>query len=167
MPYMWLTVDSSGITQVEVITMMLHDEARELMVEAYEKNHDAKGIAKIFHISTSTVIHLAENFAPNLPRARAILSTVSDNSCHRHGATCHMSHHAFCATSSRSFSYTLTLREPPLCRSQRLLQPRQAFKVSAYQLSLPSPWASLQMCSTHSSESIGSLPPHHSCTNAS
>lgn len=39
--------------------MMLHDEARELMVEAYEKNHDAKGIAKIFHISTSTVTHLA------------------------------------------------------------------------------------------------------------
>ncbi len=39
--------------------MMLHDEARELMVEAYEENHDAKAIAKIFHVSTSTVTHLA------------------------------------------------------------------------------------------------------------
>lgn len=39
---------------------MLHNEARELMVEGYEATHDAKGIAKLFHVSEFTVYHLAE-----------------------------------------------------------------------------------------------------------
>ena len=39
---------------------MLHNEARELLVEGYEATHDAKEIAKLFHVSEFTVYHLAE-----------------------------------------------------------------------------------------------------------
>ena len=39
---------------------MLHNEARELLVEENEATHDAKGIAKLFHVSEFTVYHLAE-----------------------------------------------------------------------------------------------------------
>lgn len=39
---------------------MLHNEARELLVEGYEATHDAKGIGKIFHVSKYTVYHLDE-----------------------------------------------------------------------------------------------------------
>lgn len=39
---------------------MLHNEARELLVEGYEATHDAKAIGKIFHVSKYTVYHLEE-----------------------------------------------------------------------------------------------------------
>ena len=34
---------------------MLHNEARNLLVEAYEQTHDAQTVAKCFQVSTSTV----------------------------------------------------------------------------------------------------------------
>ena len=39
---------------------MLHNEARNLLVEAYEKTHDAKGIALAYGVSVPTVYRLAE-----------------------------------------------------------------------------------------------------------
>ncbi len=39
---------------------MLHNEARELLVEGYEATHDVKTIGKIFHVSKYTVYHLEE-----------------------------------------------------------------------------------------------------------
>ena len=52
--------DKSGKTKVEVIVMMLHNEARNLLVQAFEKNHNAKQVAEDFQVSVSTVYHLAE-----------------------------------------------------------------------------------------------------------
>lgn len=42
---------------------MLHNEARNLLVEAYEKTHDAKGIAIAYGVSVPTVYRLAEQKA--------------------------------------------------------------------------------------------------------
>ena len=42
---------------------MLHNEARNLLVEAYEKTHDAKGIALVYGVSVPTVYRLAEQKA--------------------------------------------------------------------------------------------------------
>ena len=42
---------------------MLHDEAGNLLVEAYEKTHDAKGIALAYGVSVPTVYRLAEQKA--------------------------------------------------------------------------------------------------------
>ena len=42
---------------------MLHKEARNLLVEAYEKTHDAKGIALAYVVSVPTVYRLAEQKA--------------------------------------------------------------------------------------------------------
>ena len=42
---------------------MLHNEARKLLVEAYEKTHDAKGIALAYGVSVPTVYRLAEQKA--------------------------------------------------------------------------------------------------------
>ena len=42
---------------------MLHNEARNLLVEAYEKTHDAKGIALAYGISVPSVYRLAEQKA--------------------------------------------------------------------------------------------------------
>lgn len=39
---------------------MLHNEARELLVQGYEATHDAKGIAKAYSVSKWTVYRLAE-----------------------------------------------------------------------------------------------------------
>ena len=39
---------------------MLHNEARNLLVEAYEKTHDAKGIALAYGVSVPSVYRLAE-----------------------------------------------------------------------------------------------------------
>lgn len=39
---------------------MLHNEARELLVEGYEATHDAKGIAKAYSVSKWTVYRLTE-----------------------------------------------------------------------------------------------------------
>lgn len=39
---------------------MLHNEARELAVEAYKATHDAKAVARDFQISKWTVYHMAE-----------------------------------------------------------------------------------------------------------
>ena len=38
---------------------MLHNEARKLLVEAYEQTHDAQTVAKYFQVSTSTVYRLS------------------------------------------------------------------------------------------------------------
>ena len=38
---------------------MLHNEARELLVQGYEAAHDAKGIAKAYSVSKWTVYRLA------------------------------------------------------------------------------------------------------------
>lgn len=40
--------------------MMLHNEARELMVKCYEQTHDAQGIAAAYGVSKWTVYHLDE-----------------------------------------------------------------------------------------------------------
>ena len=42
---------------------MLHNEARNLLVEAYEKTHDAKGVALAYGISVPSVYRLAEQKA--------------------------------------------------------------------------------------------------------
>ena len=42
---------------------MLHNEARKLLVEAYEKTHNAKGIALAYGVSVPTVYRLAEQNA--------------------------------------------------------------------------------------------------------
>ncbi len=39
---------------------MLHNEARELLVQGYEATHDAKGIAKAYSVSKWMVHRLAE-----------------------------------------------------------------------------------------------------------
>lgn len=39
---------------------MLHNEARRLLVEAYERSHDAKSIAAAYGVSVPTVYRLAE-----------------------------------------------------------------------------------------------------------
>lgn len=38
---------------------MLHNEARKLLVQAYEQSRDAKSVAKYFQVSTSTVYRLS------------------------------------------------------------------------------------------------------------
>ncbi len=42
---------------------MLHNEARNLLVEAYEKTHNAKGIALAYGVSVPSVYRLAEQKA--------------------------------------------------------------------------------------------------------
>lgn len=42
---------------------MLYNEARNLLVDAYEKTHDAKGIALAYGVSVPTVYRLAEQKA--------------------------------------------------------------------------------------------------------
>lgn len=42
---------------------MLHNEARRLLVEAYERSHDAKSIAAAYGVSVPTVYRLAEQKA--------------------------------------------------------------------------------------------------------
>ncbi len=42
---------------------MLHNEARRLLVEAYERSHDAKGVAAAYGVSVPTVYRLAEQKA--------------------------------------------------------------------------------------------------------
>ncbi len=42
---------------------MLHNEARKLLVEAYERSHDAKGVASAYGVSVPTVYRLAEQKA--------------------------------------------------------------------------------------------------------
>lgn len=42
---------------------MLHNEARNLLVEAYEKTHDAKGVALAYGVSVPSVYRLAEQKA--------------------------------------------------------------------------------------------------------
>jgi transposase len=41
---------------------MLHEEARGLLVDAFEDSHDAEGLAKIFKVSKSTVYRLAQQY---------------------------------------------------------------------------------------------------------
>ena len=39
---------------------MLHNEARELLVEGYEVTHNAKETTRLFHVGEFTAYHLAE-----------------------------------------------------------------------------------------------------------
>ena len=41
---------------------MLHNEARELLVEAFEASRNAPEVAKIFRVSTSTVYRLFDRY---------------------------------------------------------------------------------------------------------
>ena len=52
--------DRGGIRESGDDTM-LHNEARELLVQGYEATHDAKGIAKAYSVSRWTVYRLAEH----------------------------------------------------------------------------------------------------------
>lgn len=54
---------------------MLHNEARNLLVEAYEKTHDAKGVALAYGVSVPTVYRLAEQKAKKGKRAQASADT--------------------------------------------------------------------------------------------
>lgn len=42
------------------MSKMLHNETRELLVEAYEKTHDAKAVAEMYGVSKYTVYHIYE-----------------------------------------------------------------------------------------------------------
>ena len=42
-------------TEMRKMGKMLHNEARELLVESYEKTHNAEEIAKIFGVNKYTV----------------------------------------------------------------------------------------------------------------
>ena len=44
---------------------MLHNEARKLLVEAYEQSHDAQTVAQYFQVSTSTVYRLSGQLKKN------------------------------------------------------------------------------------------------------
>ena len=48
-----------GVEYDQKVIEMLHNEARKLLVEAYEKSHDARTVAKYFQVSTSTVYRLS------------------------------------------------------------------------------------------------------------
>ena len=50
-------LDTSGIIKIEVVKM-LHNESRELLVEAYEKTHNAKEVAECYSVDESTVYRL-------------------------------------------------------------------------------------------------------------
>lgn len=52
-------VDRGGIAEVED-DIMMHNEARELLVRGYEATHDAEGIAQAYSMSKWTVYRLAE-----------------------------------------------------------------------------------------------------------
>ena len=49
---------------------MLHDETRKLLIEAWNKTHNAKEIAKCFSVNTSTIYRLEVN-------GRTVLSILS------------------------------------------------------------------------------------------
>lgn len=42
------------------VILMLHNESRNLLVEAFEKTHDSKEVAKMFSVDRSTVYRLVE-----------------------------------------------------------------------------------------------------------
>ena len=50
-------LDTSGIIKIEVVKM-LHNESRKLLVEAYEKTHNAKEVAECYSVDESTVYRL-------------------------------------------------------------------------------------------------------------
>ena len=50
---------------------MLHNEARNLLVAAYQKTHDAKGIAQAYGVSVPTVYRLVEQKEKNRKRRLA------------------------------------------------------------------------------------------------
>lgn len=58
---------------------MLHNEARKLLVEAYEKTHDVKGVALAYGVSVPTVYRLAEQKA----KTRSVDLRVSERG-HKH-----------------------------------------------------------------------------------
>lgn len=51
-------LDKSDNMKIEV-RIMLHNESRELLVEAFEKHHNARDIADVFSVSLSSVYRLA------------------------------------------------------------------------------------------------------------
>ncbi len=50
---------TKGVECYQKVTGMLHNEARRLLVQAYEQTHDAQTVAKCFQVSTSTVYRLS------------------------------------------------------------------------------------------------------------
>lgn len=60
---------------------MLHNEARNLLVEAYEKTHDAKGIALACGVSAPSVYRLAEQKV-RTGRAKAEIAVTNNEEAH-------------------------------------------------------------------------------------
>ena len=54
--------------------VMLHDEVRKLLIEAWNKTHNAKEIAECFSVNTSTVYHLEKQM-------RETGSEIVNNTC--------------------------------------------------------------------------------------
>ena len=50
---------TKGVESPQKVKDMLHNEVRNLMVQAYEQTHDAKTVAKCFQVSTSIVYRLS------------------------------------------------------------------------------------------------------------
>ncbi len=63
---------------------MLHNEARELLVEGYEATHNAEAIAKIFHVNKYTVYHLEERKRKNRQRRLANVASRSKSTAEQH-----------------------------------------------------------------------------------
>ena len=64
---------------------MLHNEARRLLVQAYEQTHDAQTVAKCFQVSTSTVYRLSGQMKKT--------GSVSQEHAHSHAARRGYCHH--------------------------------------------------------------------------
>ena len=56
---------------------MLHNEARELLVEAFEASRNASEVAKIFRVSTSTLYRLFDRY-------RFITHSIRNSRAERH-----------------------------------------------------------------------------------
>ena len=50
---------TKGVECYQKVIAILHNEARKLLVEAYEQTRDAQTVAKCFRVSTSTVYRLS------------------------------------------------------------------------------------------------------------
>ena len=52
------TFEKSGITEAEKVRTMLHNEARKLILEAYDKGVSVKELAKCFSVNTCSIYRL-------------------------------------------------------------------------------------------------------------
>ena len=61
---------------------MLHDEARKLLIEAWNNTHNAKEIAECFSVNTSTVYRLEKQM-----RETGSVKTRTSQRGHKHALT--------------------------------------------------------------------------------